>query len=362
MTIREGRWDCARCGTRGLLGRDTECSGCGGARPKDVRFYLPEEEAAVSDAARQAQAEAGADWICEHCGSSTRATRAECQQCGAGRGSSAAQQVRDYGMDEVPRDGSASSRSAAAAAGRAAAAAPTARQQARPRSIGRLVGGAMLVVLCLVLVSQWRSKPFEVDGQVAKTSWERAIEFEEYRTLVESDWTVPPGGRMLTSSQEVRRHDKVRDGYTTEQRTRRVKAGTEEYVCGQTDMGNGYFQDKLCTRDVYETESYTERVPRYREVPVYDTKYSYEIERWVEGRIARSSGMNDPPSWAEAAPSGARERERGRSERYIVHFLDHRGQAFDKTLSEPEWSAFTAGSDVRLRVNRRGQLLEVLAP
>jgi hypothetical protein len=95
MTIREGRWDCSSCETVGIRGRHTTCQGCGKSRPEGVRFYLPAGEPAVTDRAAIQRARAGPDWVCEFCGGSNRATRASCTQCGAEKGASTSQPVRE---------------------------------------------------------------------------------------------------------------------------------------------------------------------------------------------------------------------------------------------------------------------------
>ncbi|HEX8905532.1 MAG TPA: hypothetical protein VF771_11850, partial [Longimicrobiaceae bacterium] len=105
MAIREGRWDCPSCGSKGQLGRHVYCTGCGAPRPKEIRFYLPEDAEAVTDASQMVQATAGADWVCEHCGGSARATDADCPGCGAPRGSSVERQVHEYDTADIPRAG-----------------------------------------------------------------------------------------------------------------------------------------------------------------------------------------------------------------------------------------------------------------
>lgn len=105
MATRMGRWDCTSCGTRGILGPEQACTQCGAARPDDVRFYLPQNEPAVTDPAQIAEAQAGPDWDCLHCGADNKATHKSCSQCGAERGSSPTLAVREYGLGEVPRSG-----------------------------------------------------------------------------------------------------------------------------------------------------------------------------------------------------------------------------------------------------------------
>lgn len=107
MAIREGRWDCPSCGSKAVLGRHVDCPGCGKPRPAGTRFYLTADAPVVTDAAQLAEAKAGADWICGHCGASTRATQTDCGGCGAARGTSPTQPVIHYGAGQVPRSGGA---------------------------------------------------------------------------------------------------------------------------------------------------------------------------------------------------------------------------------------------------------------
>ncbi len=105
MAIREGRWDCPSCGSKSVYGRHVDCPGCGKPRPAGIRFYLTDDAPVITDAAQLAEAAAGADWICEHCGASTRATQTDCGGCGAARGTSPSQPVIDYASANVPRSG-----------------------------------------------------------------------------------------------------------------------------------------------------------------------------------------------------------------------------------------------------------------
>ncbi|HEX8432380.1 MAG TPA: zinc finger protein, partial [Longimicrobium sp.] len=86
MAIREGRWDCPSCGSTGIFGRHVECLSCGKPRPGGVRFYLSDDAPVLVDPERIAEARAGADWVCEHCAATNRATHPDCEGCGAPRG------------------------------------------------------------------------------------------------------------------------------------------------------------------------------------------------------------------------------------------------------------------------------------
>jgi hypothetical protein len=339
MAIREGCWDCPTCGTARLLGRQLACAGCGNRRPEGIRFYLPDDAAEVTDAERLAEARAGADWICEHCGVSARATQDRCPGCGAERGSSPRQQTHEHRHDE-PAD----------EAPRAlAAAAPVKRRRGwkGPAAIVAVIGGMV-----------WYNGPVETTATVAGKEWSRAIEVQEYRTVQEEDWSVPQGGRETRSFRAVRDHRQVLDHYEsrTRQVSERVQTGTRTYTCGQRDMGNGYFEDVTCTEPEYttsyRTESYQE--PVYRQEPIYDTRYAYEIERWLPDDTAWARGdAAREPAWP-AVQIDAREREGARIQRYVLRFKDDDGKTYEREVTPEQFARYRAGQPVTLRMKRGG--------
>jgi hypothetical protein len=350
MAIREGRWDCPTCGTPGLLGRNVRCDGCGNPRPEGTRFYLPEDAPEVTDAARLSQAGAGADWVCEHCGASARASQHACPGCGAERGSSPVQQTREYGMDEVPRDGRRPQPL------RAAAPPP-------PRKRGWKLPAAVLAVLAILA---WWNSPKDVGATIAGGEWSRAVEVQQYRTVAEEDWSVPQGGRETRSFRAVRDYRRVLDHYETRTRqvSDRVQTGTRTYTCGREDMGNGYFRDKTCTEPEYETryrtESYEE--PVYRREPIYATKYAYQIERWLPEDTLREAGdAARAPVWPTVA-AGPKTRAGARMERYVLRFSadgDTLAQEVDGALFE----RYRPGQPVTLRMKRGGTgRIEIVEP
>jgi hypothetical protein len=354
MAIREGRWDCPTCGTVALLGRQVRCDGCGNPRPEGIRFYLSDDAAEVTDAQRLAQANAGADWICEHCDASARATESHCPGCGAVRGSSPTQQTREYGMDEVPRDGGK------AQPVRALAAAPP------PRKRRGWKGPAALVAIVGGLV--WWNGPKEVTATIQAKEWSRAVEVQEYRTVAEEDWSVPEGGRQTRAYRAVRDYRQVLDHYETRTRqvSDRVQTGTRTYTCGQEDMGNGYFRDKTCTEPEYETryrsESYEE--PVYRREPIYDTRYAYQIERWLPDDTVRAQGdASREPAWPATNIRGEKHREGARIERYVLRFTDGEGKTYEQEVSAQQFARYRQGQPVKLRMKRGGTgTIEILEP
>ena len=282
MAIQEGRWDCPTCGTQGILGRYRECNNCGAPRPEGVRFYLPENAPNVTNTEQLAIAKAGADWICEYCGASNRTKEENCVECGAPK-SNVQQAVREYNTENIPRSPqtpSSPKRKSTSSIPTSLVRSSMSAAKGKGRGYRWLLGTVAIAVsfaASLVIGSAiFFFNPIAVEATVSGLSWERKVTIEKLTTVTESDWSVPSSGRLLSQREEIRRYEKVLDRYETKTRqvSEKVKVGTETYTCGKRDLGNGFFEDKKCTRDVYETRTKTETYedPIYRDEPVYDTK------------------------------------------------------------------------------------------
>ena len=349
MAIREGRWDCPSCGAVAQLGRDTSCTQCGDRRPEGIRFYLSDQEPEVVDAARVAQARAGADWVCEHCGGSSRASDAACSGCGAPRGSSPVQQTREYAMHEVPRSGRDEP--------------PPARPQAaaaRPPKRKRRYGLVTLVALGAGGV-WWAGRPREVEARVDGREWTRTVQVEENRLVTESDWSLPPEAQVIRSYRDVRSHRQVLDRYETRTRqvSERVQTGTRTYTCGQRDMGNGYFEDVTCTEPEYETRYSTEtyQEPIYRSEPVYDTKYEYRVWKWVPDTLLTARDTGEAMRWPSMR-LGSRQRSGERNANYVVRFRNNDGKEYRMEVDSARFTALRPGQNALLKV--QGEKVELL--
>lgn len=340
MTVREGRWDCPSCGDAGQLGRSVSCTGCGSPRPQGVRFYLPEDAPEVTDAERLAEARGGADWICEHCGASTRASRADCLGCGAPRGSSPGQDVRQYAEGEIPRSG------------KHAPAAPQPLVSAKPRKSRK--GKVFVAVAAAGLgLFAWGNRTRQVEAEVVGKDWERTVQVEEYRTVSESDWQLPEGGTLVRQYRDVREYRQVLDRYETRSRqvSDRVQVGTERRVCGSRDNGNGYFEDVYCSEPVYETRYRTETYqdPVYRQEPVYATKYDYRIKRWKPDTLLAARGDTNQPTWPSMRLS-ADQREGEKKQKYTFTFRDGEGETYTAEVTLDAFDDHRIGERVPLLV------------
>jgi hypothetical protein len=358
MTIREGRWDCQYCGTTAILGRHQACPNCAKSRPEGTKFYLLDGEAAVAEQQRVDRANLGADWVCEFCRTSNTADRQVCSACQAERGTSPSQQVKRYAAGAAPQSGDMD-----------LDAVPPERQQPTPAPKAQRpawllpagIGAFLFLCLCLCLALLAFGRPQQVEATVSQTLWERTIQVEAWETVVEEDWNLPNGGRLLSQREEIHHYDQVLSHYETRERqvSEQVQVGTNSYVCGQEDLGNGFFRDIQCSDPVYETryrtESYQE--PVYISVPVYQTKYSYEIDRWIVKRTERADGDSFQPAWPRVAP-GSNEREGGREERYTIVFTTAEGNSYSQEMSLAEWQTFERGMRVELMISD-GRIQEI---
>lgn len=199
--------------------------------------------------------------------------------------------------------------------------------------------------------------PKDKDITISEMSWERSIDVQRYQTVEESDWSLPAKARLQYSQQEFSHFDKVIDHYET--KTREVAkekiVGYEDYVVGYEDLGNGYFEEIIDSRPVYETyyetETYEEAV--YRDEPVYRTKYYYEIDKWLHERTEKSSGTNKEPYWCEVILASD-ERVSSEREVYYVDGTDEKGKSYHYSMSYDEWLSVEIGQKIKVKVSALG--------
>ena len=361
MAVREGRWDCQYCGTKGVFGRHKSCPVCATSRPAGTKFYLPADAETVTDEDRLGYALMGPDWICAFCGSSNRASHKVCQSCFAEKKEDTVkQEVKEY--IDAPTSGDMTFEP-----GESPKAVSSSLSQEAPGRLPRwiTVGGALTIILVLGICGFIASSFFinsTVDVEVQSYEWERTVEVEAYRTIDESDWEIPAGGRVTGQAEEIHHYDQVLTGY--EQKSRQVAeevyVGEETYVCGQRDLGNGFFEDITCSDSIYETQYRTEFYdePQYEEVPVYQMKYSYEIDKWVYDRTATASGQTHTAEWPVLILEN-NEREGAKTESYGILFNAADGETYRLEFSYSEWLEYSEGQTYKLEVNGFGEPGEI---
>ena len=197
--------------------------------------------------------------------------------------------------------------------------------------------------------------PKEVSLHITELSWKRTIDIEEYKTVRESAWSVPAGGRLQYTREEIRSYRQVLDHYETV-----AVQKSETYISGYTthtdyiDLGNGYFDSYTYSEPEYSTRYWTEyeEEPVYRSEPVYDTKYYYDIDKWVYARQAVSSGFTSENSYEMSIPMWpelnlkSNERSSTKYENYVVsgyNTKDKKQNIKNYSISYDYWNRLRVG-------------------
>ena len=223
-----------------------------------------------------------------------------------------------------------------------------------------------VLALTFVIGTIFLLSPKTKEVTITSFEWERAISIERYQTVDESNWNLPSGGRLKYTREEIYEYENVFDHYETKSRTvtKQRLVGYEEYVVGYRDLGNGYSEEITNKRPVYETYTDTEyyEEPVYKKVPIYKTKYYYEIDKWLYDRSLRTSGKDKEPYWEETNSLTSKERESGRTEKYYIIGFDGNNNEKKEKISLPleTWNKLNIDQTVKLKVSilGEGELIE----
>ena len=369
MAIREGRWDCLYCEARAIRGRHLVCPHCNRTRPEGIRFYLPENAEQITEEFLIERANTGPDWICPFCESSNPNNANKCQRCMAPRGEEVtAQSIRRYSLDEVAREGDLAAQERAAY-GPPPEEASEPEPEPAPAPKGRtprtmfILGGILFLLLCLCgSIAFFTLRSSDTTATVVDVQWQRTVQIEVYETIVEEGFDLPAGGRILEQREEINGYENVQIGteFVDREVSEQVQVGEREYVCGQEDLGNGFFQDVYCTEPVFETQYRTETVeePIYEEQPIYDTYYVYELDVWNPIRTESASGADSNSFWPQTNLAEG-EREGARTESYLAIFQTSDGQTYELELPPDEWGLYDIGDEVTLEINGFGDVTGV---
>jgi hypothetical protein len=380
--IVEGLWDCAYCGTTGIRGGQQKCSNCGRARTKDTTFYMAGQKRYVSQEVAKTLNK-NPDWLCEYCDNLNSDNDSICASCGSVRSSSTLNYFQNKAKRESvetpsePKHPVRLDTSEYDVPSRADALKKESVFDETPLSLNEKLSNfgkkitsvdwtpvILFVLVAAMLVGLvYFFIPKELELTVTNLQWQRNIDIEEYRTVEENNWYIPDGGRLLYTNREIHHWDKVFDHYETRERQvpKERYVRTEEVVVGYRDLGNGYFEEITSSRDIYETyyetETYQEAI--YRDEPVYQTKYYYEIERWKYDRTVTTQANDKHPKWPVLNLSET-ERESSRKETYTVVGKDEEGEEYVFTLSYAEWDQVHFGQKIKVKISfGQGELVSV---
>ncbi len=367
--ILKGYWDCTYCNTRGIDGLVDVCPNCGKAKSANVKYYMNKDIEVTDYELRKAGIKREEcdgyhqEWICPKCKTLNKYRYDSCISCGTSK----TKAIHEYGgnkIDDNLQDNETTVKK------------DNEWNTNNPYNTDWLYNvpyykdeqykfdwidwellrkyifigiatilGAFLIVFLFMPIT----KHVTVDG----FSWVRYITIEEERTVDESGWSVPYGGRVYDTSWEISGYEQVFDHYETRYETRSEQVLDHyETHYDYIDNGNGTFTEHSYDVPVYRTEYYDVAYdePIYRDEPVYDIMYYYEIERWFDVYTYKSEGNDKSPYWNDDYDLNDYERDTKRSEYYYVHFDDGSENSVDYNT----WSDMQIDDSYEIVHNRLG--------
>lgn len=187
----------------------------------------------------------------------------------------------------------------------------------------------VLAALCVIGLAIYVAVTYRstTNAQVTQLTWQRKIDIQQYMTVQESDWSVPPGGRET-------RH------YSAYHHSILVQTGSYETCTGKP---------VICSNH-----------PIFTSIPIYETKYDYDIDRWITVRTPEHHGIGTDATWPDV--SDLKEGTALGSERVGTHYSTytvHFTQDYALDMTEARWRTYQPGQHVTLILNIFKQALDV---
>lgn len=373
----EGVWDCTYCDAKNIQAGKKECPACGAPQGEHTVFRLPNQINYVSDA-DAAKISRNPDWQCSYCQQLNSADTAICKGCGASQQESernyfqmhenTKKQKSNLDSEESLPELKSSEGTHQRYRKDSEVDKPAIFSRYNINHINLIISKipwkqilAIVGILALITTVVFLFIPRAETVTVSGFEWNYTIDIEELCTVQESDWTLPAGGRLHYTQQEIRSYKKVLDHYetVTETKSRQVPDGYEEYSMGYRDLGNGYFEEITSTRPKYRTEYYTEtsQKPVYRDEPVYATKYYYEIDKWKYSHSIKTSGKDKNPYWGEVTLRD-KERTGSRGKDFHINCITDSDKQARYSLAEADWQTLNLDDRIEIQVNNLGMIYE----
>jgi len=221
-----------------------------------------------------------------------------------------------------------------------------------------LLLSAMFFVLVLFIFLGWVFYPVTRTGKVQSFEWYRSIGVEEFKVYHEKGWSLPSNAHVTSTQREIHHHDKVVDHYVTKTRIIKEKV-VDHYDTTYRDLGNGQTSksEKPVYKTVEKTETYEE--PVYKNVPVYRTRYYYDIGRWTKIDSLNTKGTDKNPYWykidfppSDSNPNYGDKKQTSKSENYYAYVINDKNIStkveFDYTL----WENLSINTKVSYKTTR----------
>lgn len=344
-----GYWDCKFCNKTRIAGSDRDCPSCGHPRPDGTRFYMDGTKPVDENTAQIVRAR-GRDWTCPACDCLNSGLDNTCIGCGAPRNAtisnterkeSPSKNIDISSIDDILIDMRQTTEQMCSISKPHKSHTEAVNKKKLLLTIGGILAGIALIVGLIIL---FIPKPATI--KISKMGWEYNIDIEKLTTVNESDWYLPSGARLHYTQEEIHHYDPVLDHY--EPVEIQVPDGYDEKVVGYRDLGNGYFEEITEREPRYRTEMSQSAV--YRQEPRYQTKYYYEIDKWLHNRTITTSAFDKKPEWGKVTLH-TNEREGSRKETYTIYGTDTENKSRTVTVTRTVWENYNIGDTVSGRVD-----------
>lgn len=367
-TVIKAYWDCPYCNTKEIDGLKDYCPSCGVHKPKTVKYYKSntKREVVTNEDLKEAGIGIGhsdgkhPEWICEYCGSLNNYLDNNCSSCGSLKSDS----DKDYfNRDKVNKptdkevytyENSAINEEVKTEHNKEVKTEHNEEVKDTLKNKAEWLRGilallwqykAVTITAIALMLIIGLFIPYKETTIVNNFSWQRTIYIEEEKTFNESGWTVPVGGRVYYTNEEIYDYEKVVDHYENVEvtKTREVYSHDKiDYI--EHENGDGTISEYEIKTPVYVDETYTEieSRPVYKEVPIYKTKFYYYIDRWVTQYTSESSGFDKQPYWNTEYILKNKQRDSSKVELYCIHYDN--GDKLNVNLNE--WNNTKLGDKV----------------
>jgi len=197
------------------------------------------------------------------------------------------------------------------------------------KDIIQIVGWVFLA-LCVIGICAWAiTYRRTASARITHLTWMRAQNIERCQTVREDDWDIPGGGRYVDEYRAIHHYDRIPTG------------------SHQQCSGSGKNRSCISITD-------------YTSVPVYRTKYVYDIERWVVVRTPKREGVDTQPFWPDISDlhtsehlTIGNERPGQRISRYTAEVFAEK-KTYSLDMGETQWATFKVGQACTLTLNILG--------
>ena len=412
-------WKCPSC-NKIIRGDLRSCTACGTPIPAGVKYLMPnhpevmdamrkgviiteasntkiDEKGIKSEIVPPDKVSKRANWICSYCNCQNTAENIVCERCGAGKEESEKDYfnrktiLTDKEMDEVVdrtgnsflkeednteedyadeddlKDTESDNDSSKKTTSEKDAKSPEVCLTPEPDILGvvkRFIGDyifqivGILGIIFLIIFLFWLFTPITRESKIIDFSWDRQIDVEEFTLCHEDDWDVPNGATVTDTKLEIHHYDHVIDHYET--KTRQVSHQEfDGYDTSYVDLGNGQAEvvETPVYRTVWETEEYED--PVYVDVPVYKTKYYYDIGRWKKSGTLCTAANNHEPYWSQTDipeevdnPNYGDKRLGDRKETYYIYILNSKEQKQKVKYKYDQWQSLSINDKITYKTFR----------